>query len=121
MKIAFPVNEFNQANPLESKIAQHFGPANFYLKIDETGKFPEKIQNTSIHHGGEKMPPEFLNEHEINFLICNDLGTKAIERFNNLKIEVFLTKSETVKRALQLWKEKKLTKATPSNTCHGNH
>ena len=121
MKIVFPIDKFDEKNPLESKIARHFGPANFYLITDENGNFIKKIQNVSTHHGGDKLPPDFLSDYDVNIIICNDLGIKAIKRFDNLNIEVFITHENTVLKSFKTWQEDKLAKANSKNGCHGHH
>jgi len=121
MKIAFPIDSFNEKEALKTKLARHFGPANFYLITDDNGNFLEKIKNTSTHHGGNKLPPDLLKEYNINIMICNDLGMKALERFDNLNIEVFLSQEMTIEKSFQLWKKNKLSKALSKNVCHGNH
>lgn len=102
---------------LEDNIAEHFGRCNTYTFIDEKGKVIEIIGNTSEHMGGIELPPKLMKKHGADVLLCRGLGPRALNLCKQLKIDVYVYQSETVKEIFDLWKNKKLKKANFEDVC----
>jgi predicted Fe-Mo cluster-binding NifX family protein len=114
MKIVIPTEG---KKGLEDNIAEHFGRCNTYTFIDEKGKIIEIIGNTSEHMGGIELPPELMKKHGADILLCKGLGPRALNLCEQLKIDVYVYQTETVKEIFDLWKNKKLKKANFEDVC----
>ncbi len=114
MKIAIPTNG---KKGFDEVVAMHFGRCNTYTFLDDNGSFLECIENSSEHMGGTGLPPELLKEHNVNVLLCKELGPRALELCNKNKIEVYTCNASTVKGIFELWKKSKLKKAGFEDVC----
>jgi predicted Fe-Mo cluster-binding NifX family protein len=110
MKLAIPTN--NGKN-----IAEHFGRCEFYAILNEKGEDLGQIENTSEHMGGTGLPPELMKEHQINILLCRDIGPKALDLCQRLKIEVFTDQAETIEEIFLAWKNNRIKKPNKNNSC----
>jgi len=114
MKIAIPTN--NQPAP-DAVIAEHFGRCNFYSIFNQQGELIEVIKNNGQHMGGSLNPPQILKKHKIDILICKNLGPKAIDLCDQLKIKVYLCTENNTKTCLNLFINNKLDKASQKFAC----
>ncbi|MBD3360022.1 MAG: dinitrogenase iron-molybdenum cofactor biosynthesis protein [Candidatus Buchananbacteria bacterium] len=114
MKIAIPTNGKN----LDDLVATHFGRAKNFLIYNTENKNFKIIQNTSQHMGGQGIPPELLKQHNINTVICNSLGFKAVQNLTESAIEIYCGANNSIKQALIDFFNKQLTKATKDNSCN---
>ncbi len=114
MRIAVPTNE-NKG--LDSDVAYHFGRCKSFIVLDENGKIVELLDNASEHMGGTGLPPELMKKHNIDVLLCQGLGPRAIELSQKLGISVYTSQAKTVKEIFGLWKSGKLNKATKDDSC----
>jgi len=114
IKIVIPTND---DRGLDSNVAEHFGRCNTYTFLDEKGEVLEIINNTSEHMGGTGLPPELMKESGANVLLCGDLGPRALNLCQELGIEVYTARAETVKKIFEMWKNKKIKKAGIDNIC----
>jgi len=114
MRIAIPTNN---KKGLEGEIADHFGRANFYTLLNEKGGVIDIVKNESSHMGGQGLPPEFLKKHNIDILLCGDIGPRAISLCENLGISVYVERVDTVKEIFDNWKNNKLKKAGQEDAC----
>jgi predicted Fe-Mo cluster-binding NifX family protein len=104
MKIAIPTDD---KKGLESRIAEHFGRANYYTFLDENGKILEIIDNTSEDKGGSGLPPELIKNYGATSLLCKAIGPKAVELCKKWGIEVYIKQAETVTEIFNLFKREK--------------
>ncbi|MBN1325702.1 NifB/NifX family molybdenum-iron cluster-binding protein [Candidatus Falkowbacteria bacterium] len=114
MKIVFPTNS---RNGLNDQIADHFGRCLTYTFLNEKGEVIEIVDNIGEHMGGSILPPELMKEHGADVLICHDLGPRALNLCQDLGIEVYICRDETVKDCLKLWQSNKLEKAGLEDVC----
>jgi len=114
MKIVIPTDN---KDGLKAAVSQHFGRCNTYTFLDENGNVLEIIDNTSEHMGGQGLPPELMKRHGAGVLLCRGLGPRAIHLCSELGIDVHVTDAGTVKEIFDLWKNKKLKKATMQDVC----
>lgn len=114
MRIVIPTDN---KKGLNNKVAEHFGRCNTYTFLDEKGKVIEIIENTSEHMGGIGLPAELMKDHEANVLLCKGLGPRALNLCKQLKIDVYVCQAETVKEIFELWKNKKIKKASLEDVC----
>lgn len=114
MKITFPTNDLKG---LESQLADHFGRAPTFTIIDSETDELKVIDNSGEHFGGRQSAPVLVVNNGTNVLVCKALGRKAIAKFVELGIEVYITKELTVKNALEAFNKQELKKATESEAC----
>ena len=114
MKIVIPTDS---KKGIEDNVAEHFGRCETYTFVDEEGKLIEVIDNTSQHMGGKGLPPELMKEHGADVLLCRGLGPRAIELCNGFGIDVYVCNAATVKEIFDLWKGKKIKKASMDMAC----
>lgn len=118
MRIAIPT-EGNKG--LQDTVSKHFGMCKTYTVLDENGNFIETIENTSSHFGGEKLPPELMNDHDINVLLCFGIGARALRLCKNFNIEVFIGYEMNVLEIFNKWKQGELVLADMMNACKETH
>src|SRR4030043_1463062 len=100
MKIAIPTDN---KKGLEDTVAYHFGRCQTYTFLNEKGEVVEIIDNASEHMGGIGLPPELMKKHGADILLCKDLGPRALDLCQELGIEVYTCRAETVQDCFGLW------------------
>ena len=114
MKIVVPTDG---KTGLKDKVANHFGRCQTYTFLDEKGEVIEIIKNTSEHMGGQGLPPELMKQHGADILLCHDLGSRAISLCEELGIDVYTCRAETVKEIFKMWENNKIEKAGMEDAC----
>lgn len=115
MKIVIPTDN---KKGLKDTVADHFGRCLTYTFLNEKGEVIEIINNTSEHNmGGEGLPPELMKKYGADILLCKDLGPRALDLCNQLGIDVYVNKAETVKEIFEMWKSNKIKKAGIEDIC----
>jgi predicted Fe-Mo cluster-binding NifX family protein len=117
MIIAIPSSD---DSGLGSDVFPHFGRCPFYTIIDTENQSVRIIENSSIHTGGKKSPPELLSDEGVDALVCDDLGRKAVFLFKDLSIEVYVGAKGTIKDAFESWKEGRLDTPKKEYNCKGH-
>ena len=114
-KYAIPIDDNN--NGLTSQVAQHFGRAAGYALVNDNKELIAMIKNESEHMGGVGKPPDVLINYKINVLLCSGLGPRAIRRFEDVGIEVYVGAYGTVENTIDLFHKGQLQMATDENAC----
>lgn len=114
MKVAFPTVG---RNGMDDEIAEHFGRAPTYTIIDLENNEVKVVENTSEHMGGYGSPPELLAKEKVDVLICGGIGRKALSRFQEYKIKVFIAEARKIKDVLQDFLDGRLAEASLENGC----
>jgi len=114
MKIAIPTLG---KKGLEEIVAKHFGRCETYTVLDEKGNLIKIIDNNSSHNGGQKLPPQILKENDIDVLICQGLGPRALEFCQQLNIIVYVNSGLRVFEMFEKWKNSKKLPATTNDIC----
>ncbi len=114
MIVAVPTNG---KKGLDEQVGEHFGRVPTYTLVDTEKGGARVIVNTSEHMGGVGMPPELLAKEGANVLVCQGLGRRAIQMFDERGIEVYVGASGTVQMAIEAWRAGKLAKASESSGC----
>ncbi|NHK32437.1 MAG: dinitrogenase iron-molybdenum cofactor biosynthesis protein [Asgard group archaeon] len=118
MIIAFPI----QANEgLDGILTDHFGRAPHFVIYETELKEFRTINNTAEHFGGRAATPMLLEKNKVNILICRGLGRRAIARFEELGMAVYITKHQNVKQALESYNKGELPLVTEEDGCAGRH
>ena len=98
-------------------MSPHFGRAPTFTLYDTVTENVEVVNNISEHMGGVGKPPEMLQEHNVEVMLCSGLGPRAIDMFESYGIRVFVGASGTVRDTIDLWKEGILQEATDETAC----
>jgi len=114
MKIVIPTNN---KKGFDDEVAEHFGRCQTYTFLNEKGKVLEIIDNIGEHKEGSVFPPEFIKKKGADVLLCKDIGPRALNLCNELGIEVYVCRVETVKDIFELWKNNKIKKAGAEDAC----
>jgi predicted Fe-Mo cluster-binding NifX family protein len=117
MKLAVPSSD---GSGMASKVFPHFGRCPFYTVVDSESGVVSILQNTSLHFGGSKEPPQLLHDAGIETLICYDLGRRAVSMFQELGIEVHIGAEGTVEEAIDAFKRGYLGKPEADYNCEGH-
>ena len=107
-------------NGIEDTVSEHFGRAPTYTIIDLETNDVKVIPNTSNHMGGQEHPPELLAREGVQAMICRGLGRRAIQLFQDLRIDVYIGATGQVKDAVEAFKQGILQKADINHAC-GQH
>ena len=114
MKIVIPTNG---RTGLDDIIAEHFGRSHTYTFLKQDGEVVDIIDNISRHQGGKALPPEIIKAHGASILLCRDIGPRALNLCQELGIDVYVYKAETVSEIFKLWQDKKLKPAGEEDAC----
>jgi len=117
MRIAIPTEG---KGSLDDLLSDHFGRCKTFTIVDENGNFIEGIDNIGTHMGGSLLPPEILKKHDVDVLLCRDLGIKALNLFNNFGIKVCTGDAKTARDIFEQWKSNKITDANVNDVCKGH-
>ena len=109
---------------LDSPISPHFGRAPAYALVSENKDFIVVIKNSSKHMGGFGEPPDILIDRQIDILLCTEIGSGAIKKFEDMGVEVYVGARGTIDETIDLYNAGQLEMATDENACkeqqHGN-
>ncbi len=117
MKIVIPVVKDEGVN---SKLSEHFGRAPFFavFELDETGRVlsQEVVPNTSEHFGGTGFPPDRILQLKPDAVITYGMGPRALSRFQEAKVAVLRTNSDTAQTVIASYARNELEELTEG--CH---
>lgn len=118
MKVAVPVTKLEGP---QSQVSSHLGRAAGFILFEPEEEEVEVIENTSEHMGGKGKPPGLLAEAGVDVLLCFNLGVRAIKRFEEYDVEVYVNCQGTAEDALIAWQQGELEEASAVNACrrHG--
>jgi len=98
-------------------VGEHFGKVPTYTIMDtDTGKV-EIIDNVSEHTGDMGLPPELLKKHNVDIMLADSLGLRAIKLFERLGIMVYTGARGTARDALEMYENNLLPPATDVDAC----
>ena len=95
MKIAIPSED---DRGMESTVSQHFGRTAFYTFVDVEGETVKDISVVRVPfegHGPGDLP-NFVKEHGGEMVVAFGMGSRAVDFFRELGIEVVLGASGSV-------------------------
>jgi len=92
-----------QSNGLEAKVDNRFGRCNTYVLVDTEKNTVTNINNEAKDQasgaGGQAV--RLLNTHNVDVIICPELGPKAIKALYAFEIQAYaMDNSETVGQAI---------------------
>ena len=105
---------------LDGRVGEHFGRVPTYTIVDLETNNVKVVPNVSHHMGGHGDPPEIMAREEVNAMICQGLGRRAISMFEGFGITVYIGAVGTVRDAVEAFKQSRFQKATSDDAC-GRH
>ena len=118
MQICFPV-EIDKG--LDSDVFGHFGSAPFFVVFDTENKSIHTINNQDLGHvHGMCNPLKALNGKKVDAIVVGGIGAGAINKLNEMGINVFRAVSGSVQENLGLFETGTLTEMTIKQACGGH-
>jgi predicted Fe-Mo cluster-binding NifX family protein len=103
-------------NGLSAHIAEHFGRAPYFTVVDFNDKGEvsgiKTVPNVSEHVGGVGVAPDHILELKPTAVIVYDMGTRAIDIFDNAGVPVLRANASTVDKVVAAYKDDKLQELT---------
>ncbi len=95
MRIAIPSED---DRGLESAVSQHFGRTAYYTFVDVEDKQVKDVRVERVPFEGHAPGdlPEFVKKHGGNMVVAFGMGSRAVEFFRDMGIEVVLGASGRV-------------------------
>ena len=109
---------------LSEKVFNHFGSAEYFTIYDTSTKNIKIIQNDNQHHNhGACQPLNVISKYNINAIMTNGMGKRAVQLLNDAGIKVYLLNVNTVEEAIKKFELNELVELTLENACggHGCH
>ncbi|HOJ63281.1 MAG TPA: NifB/NifX family molybdenum-iron cluster-binding protein [Spirochaetota bacterium] len=118
MKICLPTKG---EKGLSEIVYGHFGSAPYFTIYDTNEKSIQIVQNNNQHHNhGACQPLDVISKYNVEVIITNGMGKRAVQLLNNSGIKVYLLNGNTVEEAVKKFEANELTELTYENAC-GNH
>lgn len=109
---------------LSEKVNDHFGSAPYFTLIDLDSNEVEIISNQNEHHThGSCHPTQALEGKNVEAVVCNGMGRRAIQILNMEGLKVYIAEGNTVQDVVGAYKNGQLSELTPDQACagHGCH
>jgi predicted Fe-Mo cluster-binding NifX family protein len=108
-------------NGLTEMVFDHFGSAPFFTIYNTETKAIDVLSNNNQHHNhGTCQPVSVISNQNIDAILTNGMGRRAVQMLNDSGIRVYLLQGNTVKEAVDLFESKSLTELTLENACGGH-
>lgn len=118
MKICIPIKT-NEG--LNSQLDDHFGSAAFFLLYDTQTCDYEIISNkNSQHQHGMCNPLDTLDSYDVDIVICNGMGARAVHKLQQSNIRAFCSDERAVRDVITHYEKQQLREITVENACE-NH
>lgn len=118
MRICMPT--MGQAG-LQEQVHNHFGSAKFFTIYDTEKKAVEVIVNDNEHHShGACQPLQAIDGHNVNVVLTNGMGARAVSKLNAGGIKVYLLDGNTVEEAVKNFEAGRLSELSMEGACQGH-
>jgi len=116
MRICVPTEtDMNQ----EAKVYGHFGSAPYFTIYDAEMDDFETVDNSNQHHiHGTCNPIDALNDKDIDAVVCNGMGMRAIQKLNEAGIRAYIATGDNVREIIDEYRTNELEEMTSENACH---
>jgi len=109
---------------LNAKVYGHFGSAPHFTIYDTEKETFETVDNTNAHHShGMCHPIGVLGASNIDAVVCQGMGARAVQKLNETGVKAFRATGEKVSDIISKYKANELEEITVQNACaqHGCH
>lgn len=117
MRVAIPTNS---PGGLDATISPHFGRCEVFTVVEiRNGEIvgSDTIINRGTHFGFGKTPAEILASSNVDAILTQGMGPKAMQLFAQRGIAVYMTSAKTVKEAVNELVEDKAKLASLEDAC----
>lgn len=118
MKLCMPT----QGNKgLSETIYNHFGSSPYFTIYNTETKEIDVIANKNQHHEhGDCMPLAVIKDRQIDAVLTNGMGKRAVHSLNKGGVKVFLMEGTTVEEAIQKYGNANLKELSVKDACGGH-
>jgi len=118
MKLCFPSETNNGTNSI---VYGHFGSAPIFIIYDTETNTTDTINNQNLGHDhGMCNPLQALDGKSVDAIVVGGIGAGAISKLNAMGIKVYRASEDTIKKNIDLFKNKLIPEITLDNAC-GQH
>jgi predicted Fe-Mo cluster-binding NifX family protein len=103
----------------QAKVYDHFGSAPYFTIYDTEKDDCETIDNSNQHHiHGTCNPIDALNGKDIDAVVCNGMGKRAVQKLNEAGIRSYIASGAIVREVIDKYQANELEEMTQDNACH---
>ena len=107
---------------MDERVHNHFGSASYFTIFDSETQELKVIENSNTHHShGACQPLEAIAGYNVNAVLTNGMGKRAVQKMNDGGVKVFLLEDDTVSSAIEKFNSGSLLELTIENACGGHH
>jgi predicted Fe-Mo cluster-binding NifX family protein len=107
---------------MEERVHNHFGSAGYFTIFDDETNELQVVENNNHHHShGNCQPLQAISGYNVDAVLTNGMGKRAVQKMNNGGVKVFLLEGDTVAEAIDKFKKSSLIELTIENACGGHH
>lgn len=95
---------------IQSPISPVFGRCPYFLIFNDVDQTPQVIDNSARDgaHGAGSGAAQLIINHDVNILICNPPGPKAMQILADTDVQINHAQGKSVEEALHLYQQGKL-------------
>jgi predicted Fe-Mo cluster-binding NifX family protein len=106
---------------MKETVYNHFGSAGFFTIYDTELETLSVLKNGNEHHQhGQCNPLAQIAQYNVDAVLTNGMGKRAVQKLNDGGVKVFLVDGETVEEALQKFQSEELSELTMDSACGGH-
>ena len=103
----------------EAKVYGHFGSAPCFTVYDTETDDCEIVDNSNQHHThGTCNPIDALDGKDIEAVVCNGMGKRAVQKLNEAGIRTYKASGANVREVIDKYRANELEEMTLENACH---
>ena len=105
----------------KAKVYSHFGSAPCFTIYDTEKDDYETVDNSNQHHThGTCRPIDSLEGKDVDAVVCNGMGKRAVQKLNEAGIRVYNASGANVQDIVSKYRANELEEITLENAC-GRH
>jgi predicted Fe-Mo cluster-binding NifX family protein len=107
---------------LAARLTAHFGSAPYYTIVEtDSGAFEVVANAHARHEHGSCEAASGMAGHEVDAVVCQGLGRRALAGLAAAGISVYLSDADGVAGALEGYRAGRLARLTEEAACRGGH
>ncbi|HRU39133.1 MAG TPA: NifB/NifX family molybdenum-iron cluster-binding protein [Candidatus Goldiibacteriota bacterium] len=118
MRICIPSGD---GNGLKAEVYGHFGSAPYFTIVDtETGAVEVLDNAGAAHEHGACNPAASIEGKKVGAVICNGMGSRAVQKLNAAGIKVFFGRYSKVSECVDAFTRHEMPEMDINGSCHGH-
>ena len=103
---------------LSELVYNHFGSAPYFMIYNTDSEAIKIIENDNSHHNhGTCQPLSVIAKYDVDIILTNGMGARAVQMLNRGGIKVFKLDGNTVAEAIKKFEDNELIELTLDNAC----